>query len=856
MYTCDMSNRLRVFTTAAMATLLLRATVRADESAEVGDAAAVQAEAVAVFKNRCVSCHNPRKRSGELNLLSLAGLARGGESGPAVAAGQLDESLLWQRVAEDEMPPETPLSAAEKAAIQRWIDAGSPGLPDASQLGPEEAGDGSDHWAFQPVAKPALPDVVDAERVRTDIDRFIQSALEARQLGIGPEADRATLIRRVAFDLTGLPPTPVEIAAFLADAEPGAYERMVERYLASPHYGERWGKHWLDAAGYADSNGYFNADSDRPLAWRYRDYVIRATNDDKPFDQFIREQLAGDELAGYQPDGDLTGEMIDLLTATHFLRNGQDGTGESDGNDAEVLADRFSVIEGNVQIISSALLGLTFQCARCHDHKFEPLSQREYYRFQAILWAAYSPDEWIKPNDRVAVIGARAERDAHAAANQQLDRQIAALNESLQAAAGPLRKLLLEEIAADLPDDVREPVRIALDTAEDDRTDEQKQLLAGYEKQLAVDNKRIGERFGEFAALEKSIKQRIKQLEAERPAPLEKIAIVTDLPGARSDHHVRVRGNYAELGEEAPPGVPEVLCDDQRSYELAVDTAGQCGTGRRSALARWLTDPRHPLLARVTVNRIWQHHFGVGIVASVDNFGLTGSEPSHPELLDFLAARFVEEGWRLKQLHRTILHSSAYRQSSALNETAYQADPDNRLLWRYPLRRLDADQIRDAMLAASGELDATMYGPYVPTKRLPDGNVVVDEKTPGAHRRSLYVQQRRTQVLSQLEVFDAPAIVTNCTRRGDSTIALQSLAALNSDFAVARAQSLAERLAREAPAGDGQRIELAFLLCVGRTPSGEERRAVEAYLAGDSSDEAWANCCQMLLASNAFLYNE
>jgi len=818
--------------------------------------AELQAEAVAVFKTRCVSCHNPRKFAGKLNLMSLEGLARGGESGAEIVPGKLDDSLLWSRVAADEMPPEVPLKDDEKQSLKVWLEAGAPGLPDASTLGSEKAGNGSDHWAFQPVVKPTLPEVTDPSRVRTEIDRFIQASLEARQLTLGHEADRATLIRRVAFDLTGLPPKVSEIAAFVTDAEPDAYERMVDRYLASPHYGERWGKHWLDAAGYADSNGYFNADSDRPLAYRYRDYVIRSINNDKPFDQFLREQIAGDELAGYQPNGDLAGEAVDLLTATHLLRNAQDGTGESDGNDAELQADRFTVIEGNVQILSSALLGLTFQCARCHDHKFEPLSQSEYYNFQAILTAAYCTDEWIKPNDRVATLGTRAEREAHAAKNAEIDRQIAVLNESLDGAAAPLKKLLLGELIAALPEDVRLSVQTAVDTPEADRNEEQKKLLEGHEKQLSVGEKRLAERFPDYGALVKSTKERIKELESGRPAPLEKIAILTDLPGPRPPHHLRVRGQYAELGAEAPPGVPAILCGPDREFQSAEAATGQCGTGRRSALARWITEPRHPLVARVTVNRIWQQHFGTGIVSTADNFGLTGAAPSHPELLDYLSARFVEEGWSQKRLHREIITSSVYRQTSKLDERAFTVDPENQFLWRYSLRRLDADQVRDAALAASGELDESQHGPYVPTKRQPDGNVVVDEKSPGAHRRSIYLQQRRTQILSMLEVFDAPAIVTNCTRRSTSTIALQSLSLLNSEFAVARSKALAARIAREAGDHPASRINLAFLLTVGRGPTGQERQPIEEFLAASAETDGWESVCQMLLASNAFLYVE
>ncbi len=310
----------------------------------------------------------------------------------------------------------------------------------ASSISAEEPPDPlpqSSHWAFRPLRRPSLPVPRCTERLRTDIDSFIQAALERKGLALGAEADRLTLLRRVSFDLTGLPPSPAEIEAFQTDRSADAYERMVERYLASPHYGERWGKYWLDAAGYADSNGYFNADTDRPLAYRYRDYVIAAFNRDKPYDRFVREQLAGDELAGYVPGGDVTPAMVELLTATHFLRNAPDGSGESDGNPDEVRTDRFTVLEGNLQIAMNCLLGLTIQCARCHSHKFEPIAQEEYFRLQAILYPVYCPERWIKPNDRVVAVASRAQRDEHQRRNAQIDRQIQALRTCLAAVADP-----------------------------------------------------------------------------------------------------------------------------------------------------------------------------------------------------------------------------------------------------------------------------------------------------------------------------------------------------------------------------------------------------------------------------------
>jgi hypothetical protein len=712
--------------------------------------------------------------------------------------------------------------------------------------------------------------------VRTDVDRFIQAKLEARGLSLGPEADRLTLIRRLSFDLVGLPPTVDEIAAFLADPADDAYERLVEHYLASPHYGERWGKHWLDAAGYADSNGYFNADTDRPLAYRYRDYVIRAHNADKPFDRFLIEQFAGDELAGYHPDGDVLPEQVDLYAATHFLRNAQDGTDSSDGNPDELLIDRMTVIEETVQIWGSALLGLTVHCARCHDHKFEPVTQRDYYALQAVLMSAYDPAEWVKPADRTVTIGTRAEREAHAAANAKLDAEIAALDASLEAAAAPLRRTLQTEQLADLDEATRASIFAALDKPEAERNDAERALLEQHAKALDVD-KQLGERFAEFARPKRDVAERKKTLEAERPAPLERISVLVDVHREPPAHHLFVRGDYHQLGEEVPPGAPAFVCSPERQYAPQPPSSEVFATGRRMALARWFTAPDHPLVTRVTVNRIWQQHFGRGIVATAENFGYTGAEPTHPELLDYLATRFVADGWSMKNLHRLIVTSTVYRQSSAAGDAgaeALAADPENQLLWRYPLRRLDADALRDWMLSASGELNRDMFGPYVPTKRLPDGNVVADAKDAEAARRSLYLQQRRTQVLSMLEVFDAPGMVTNCPRRDSSTVVLQSLSLLNADFVVERAAAMATRLKREAGDNSADRIARAFLLTYGRGPRDEERAAAEQFVAEqiarydaenpdkkdkekvNADEAAWRDLCQMLLASNGFLYVE
>jgi hypothetical protein len=729
------------------------------------------------------------------------------------------------------------------------------------------------HWAFLIPERPSPPAVRRGDLIRGDLDRFVEALLEEKGLCLAPEAGRAALIRRVSFDLTGLPPSPAEVAGYLADPAPGAYERMVEAYLASPRYGERWGRHWLDAAGYADSNGYFSADSDRPLAYRYRDYVVASLNADKPLDRFIQEQIAGDELAGYRPDMDVGRETAELLAATQFLRNSQDGTGESDGNDLEVLIDKLSVLDGTVQIVGSCLLGLTLQCARCHDHKFDPISQVEYYRLRAIFAGAYCPERWLKPNDRVVMAGTRAEREEYLKKKEKIEQEIKALQDSLAASAAPLRKQLIEERLSALDEPLRAALRKAQEKPKDQRSGEETALLKKHEGVFTVKDEDLAKRFEEYPKLEKSLQASIGERRKGLPASPALISVLTDVCADPPPHHLLKGGLASAPGQAVEPGVPAVLTVPGNAYRLEPAGPGRSGTGRRLAFARWLTSKENPVVSRVLVNRVWQHHFGTGLVSTSDNLGRSGAPPSHPALLDWLAIRLVEGGFRLKDLHRTILSSATYRTRpppgaggsagtpAAAGESAAAEEPGNRPLSRSPWR-LDAESLRDAMLCVSGELDLRMGGPYVPTRHGNDGQVVVDEKSEGAFRRSLYLQQKRTQPLTVLEVFDAPLIVGSCTRRSASTTPLQSLALLNSEFALARAAAFARRLEREAGVGREARISLAFLLAVGRGPGAEERQAAVRFLAEQlrvypeavAERQALADLCQTIFASNAFLY--
>lgn len=999
-----------------------------------------------LLRQKCVKCHGPAKQEGGLNLSTPGALARGGESGSAIHREAPRESLLWQRVSANEMPPEEPLSAEEKQLLERWLSAGAPGLPTAAQL----AAAGSDHWAFARLTAPTPPAATTP--TATPIDRFIAAALQARGLSMNPPADRATLIRRVSFDLIGLPPTPAEVRAYLDDTSPDAYARMVERYLASPRYGERWGKYWLDAAGYADSNGYFNADSDRPLAHRYRDYVIRAINQDKPFDRFVLEQIAGDELSGFEPGNDATPEMISLLEATHFLRNGQDGSGESDGNEEEVLNDRYYALESAQQIIGSSLLGLTLQCAKCHDHKFEPVTQRQYYELQAVLYPAFNVKKWRKPNDRFVMAHLPGELDHWKQQAAQLDAEIAALRETFNRFVRenrPPSKILFQDDfettgpaladawSAAAPGDEapggKPPVTIDSDQAPAAQRRDGKLLViesgAAGDRLLStkqsfdwtpdgqgewiqvtfdlVDN-RVGqrnpaERIGYFIALhdfndvgvaggnilidgnpagaaavhldypggdteplgdvgtskyepghnygvritnagkekfllehlvdgmpdaksltvagkalpdggfgfeyccgrsfvvdnvvvERSVtvdeggavveqsratlqaKQQelaaaVKEKEKQRTPEPGKISCVTDGAADPPEVFLQVRGNHLTPGEAVAPAPLAAIAETGASLAIQ-PVASLPSTGRRLAWAQWLMakDSRSAaLVARVQANRLWRRHFGAGLVTTTENLGTTGAPPSHPELLEYLASEFIRSGWSLKSMHRQLLSSAVYQQSSAVQEAAHKADPDNRLWWRFSIQRLDAEALRDSMLAVSGELDPSTGGPYVPTTRDSAGEVLVAGDTAGALRRSIYLQQRRTQTLSLLNVFDSPSIVFNCVERATSTMPLQSLSLLNSDFVVARATAFAQRLITQAGPTPQERIETAYLATLARSPSADELRAATEFLAAqqaqyqsESPDDpassteqrAIRDFCHMLLASNAFLYVE
>lgn len=745
-----------------------------------------------ILRAHCLDCHGGEDDpQGKLDLRLVRFAVAGGESGPSVVAGKPEESLLLERVRSGEMPPgESKVTPAELATLTEWIRQGAKTarpepetIPPGLGITPEERS----WWAFQPLRRPETPVVQAQGQVRTPVDAFLLQKLEQNGLTFSSEADRATLIRRAYFDLLGLPPTADEVEQFVKDDSAGAWERLVDRLLESPRYGERWGRLWLDIAGYADSDGYTNDDPVRPYAYKYRDYVIKSINADKPFDRFLIEQLAGDELVP-PPYQNLTPEQQELLIATGFLRMAVDGTA-SGGVDQDVA--RNQVVGDTIKIVSTSLLGLSVGCAQCHDHRYDPIPQADYYGLRAIFEPAYDWKQWRNPHQRLVTLYTDADRAkaAEVEAEVQVIAQERAARQT-EAMAAALEKELEKH-----PAELREALKGAAQTPGDKRTPEQVKLL---KERPSVDiTPGVLYQYNQAAADElKKFDERIAQVRAKKPVE-DFLSPLTEVPGTIPATFLFHRGDHRQPKSEIAPADLSVASADGERFMIPADNPELPTTGRRLAYARWLTNGRHPLLTRVLVNRFWLGHFGQGLVSTPADFGRLGERPSHPELLDWLADEFVGQGWKLKQFHRLLMVSTAYRQASVRNSQAESIDADNRLLWRMPVRRLEAEALRDSMLASAGVLDTTMFGPAVPVSPDDAGQVLVTNETP---RRSVYIQSRRTQPVAILTAFDAPVMEVNCERRVSSTVAGQSLMLMNSEFALKHARLVAERVRKEAPA--------------------------------------------------------
>ena len=679
-----------------------------------------------------------------------------------------------------------------------------------------------EHWAFQPIRFVEPPRVQDSSLVKMPIDGFILQKLEEARLKLSSPATREQLIRRASIGLIGLPPTPEEVDAFVNDLAAGAYERLVDRLLASPHYGERWARHWLDLVRYAESDG-FEHDAVRPHSWRYRDYVIRAFNEDKAFDRFIREQLAGDELWPDDPAA---------LTATGFNLLGPDMV-----DSADQVQRRLNTLNDMTDTTASVFLGLTFGCARCHDHKFEPFTQQDYFSVQAF----FAPTDFRREHP----IPTSPERAAYETAMAAYNALTRTQRLEIDAIEEPHRQRLFDEKLSRLSEDVQ----IAHRTPKERRTMEQEGTVQETASQVKVTEAEITK------ALSKEEKARRGMLEAQmkkipKPAPLPLAMVLTNGPAPKT--FVLARGDYNNPREEVQPTIPAV-------FALKHETAfvrPHASQARRSALADWIASADNPLTARVMVNRIWQHHFGRGLVATPSDFGTQGQPPTHPQLLDWLAGQFIRSGWSVKQMHKLILLSATYQQSSAATPEALLRDPENKLFSRQNRIRLEGEVIRDGLLAIAGRLNRQIGGPSVSPPIPADITKTAKNWTASTniaehHRRSIYVFTRRTLRFPFLEVFDAPDSNLSCPERGRSTTAPQALTLLNSDAMMAAAEATAERLARETDSTQ-QQVELAYRHILGRRPTKKEATLAAEFLQTAPLKEL----CRALFNLNAFVYTD
>lgn len=773
-----------------------------------------------ILAQHCVSCHGAVKPKGGLRLDTAAAGIKGGKAGPSIVPGKSDESLLIDAVlgeGMDRMPLKRPaLTERQVTTLRSWIDQGA-----KSPAGEKPDTLGSTHWAFIPPKRPAEPAIQAEKWVKNPIDRFILARLEREKIAPSPEADRATLARRASLDLLGLPPEPALLKAFLDDSGSDAYERFVDQLLASPHYGERWGRLWLDEARYADSNGY-SIDAPRSI-WKYRDWVIDALNRDMPFDQFTIDQIAGD----LRPNATLAQKA-----ATGFHRNTM--INQEGGIDVEQF--RVESIVDRVSTTATVFLGLTMGCAQCHDHKYDPISQREFYQFYAFFNNADEPEiEFASPQEFQSRARVRDKIQA-------FHKKLKAEHPEMQEREAAWEKTLAPEFKVDQPPELKD----AFDRQAEKRTESQRQGL--IELFLAQDPK------------SKPLHAEVAALRAQEPH------FVTSMVVSERNHpretYIQIGGDFTRKGDTVAAGIPSVL-----------EVSGVSTSLNRMDLAQWLVDPKNPLTARVTINRIWQAYFGKGLVETDNDFGTQGTPPSHPELLDWLATEFIARGWSMKAMHRLIVTSATYRQSSKARPELAGVDPGNRLLARQSRFRLDAELIRDTALAASGLLSRKVGGPSVFPPQ-PDGVMKLGQmrrpweisKGEDRYRRGVYTFIWRATPYPALIVFDAPNGVQSCTRRIRSNTPLQALTLLNDAAFFELASGLAKRILRDSPAEDLARLRHAYLLCLGREPRLAEARTIADLLDQERADAkgdqqkadlaAWTSVARVLLNLDEFITRE
>ncbi|HZZ78284.1 MAG TPA: DUF1553 domain-containing protein [Gemmataceae bacterium] len=754
---------------------------------------ALEKQARALLEAHCFKCHSHQagKAKGDLMLDTRALMLKGGDTGPSLMPGDPAKSLLIQSITHEnpnlKMPRSAPkLSADDIATLTAWVKAGAPWTDKAVKSGLRTPGRITDedrrYWAFQPIKASNLP----AGDEKNPIDRFVASRLRKEGIKPVPAADPRTLIRRLYFDVIGLPPTPEEVDEFIAECRlqnaESATNKCIDRLLASPHYGERWARHWLDVVRFAESDGY-RLDSFRSHAYRYRDYVIQSFNDDKPYDRFVREQIAGDELYPDNPDG-----LVAIGFLTHSIY---------EFNQRNVRGQWTEMMSEITDVTGEAFMGLSVGCARCHDHKFDPILQKDYFALKA-FFAGVMPSE-ERP------YATKAERDEYAVKQAAWLAKTAKIRADIDSIESPVRKKNAAYATSKFPKDIQ--AMLTKPSAE--RTPMEQQLATLAHRQIVFEYEKVDT---QIKGAEKdrllALRKELAKFDAEKPAPL---------PLCQSFHEVGAKPAETVLPRKETPIEPAFLTVLGDAIPAIAPIKQEASSGRRAVLAQWLTRPEHPLTSRVIVNRIWQQHFGVGLVGTASDFGNLGERPTNPELLDWLAARFVQDGWSLKKLHRLILTSQTYQRASTAepDATALQKDPDNKLLWRMTTRRLDAEQIRDAMLLVTGRLDRKVGGPSVEFKE---------------PRRSVYLKWLRNTKEPLLEVFDIPDGFTSSARRNVTTTSTQALFMINSPLMLQTGGTFVDRLQKD-NATQEQRVQRAFRLAFGRAPTSRETQIAQTFLA-------------------------
>ena len=793
-----------------------------------------------VLKANCLVCHSdPKEPSGGLLLTKRDAILKGGVTGPAVLLNNVDKSLLVEviRYQGRMMPPSGKMPQASIDTLVEWVKMGLPMPgPKAGEAEPVHHGpppvnaETKKFWSFLPIKRPAVPILAKTKTLKAQpknpIDAFILAKLAKAKLSPAPLANKVALLRRATYDLTGLPPTPKEVASFLNDKSPTAYEKVVDRLLASPHYGEKWARHWMDLVRYAETNS-FERDDPKPFAWKYRDYLIRSFNSDKPYSQFLTEQLAGDELPKPTPE---------TIIATGYYRLGQ-----WDDEPADPEQARYDELDDVVATTGQVFLGLTVNCARCHDHKIDPIPQKDYYRMVAIFQGTTRFGRPVDKNS-LRVIAPAEDQKKYAA--------------ELAVYRGKLNEL-------------KEELSSVEKKAFTNFTPVEKEEFKGEMNRLPLIKKRVGTLVSaaEFETYETKTREQ-DTLKNAPPKGLETALSITESGKVPPASHIMLRGNPHSPGDEVTPGFPSVLSPPEPT--IPVLSAETNSSGRRLALANWLVSPQNPLTARVMANRLWQYHFGRGIVRSSSNFGFMGNLPTHPELLDYLATELVRNNWKLKPLHRQIMLSEAYRRSSQTDTLALKKDPENDFMWRYDMRRLSAEEVRDSILAANGSLNPTLFGPSVYPKI--EAEVLAGQSIPGygwktslpedQARRSVYVHIKRSLVLPILASFDAADADFTCPVRFVTTQPTQALSTLNSVFINEQARIFAKATAYDAGDDPDAQVKSVLWRVLQREPSQKEIVRGVDYLArtqkkfGVSKQESLRRFCLIALNLNEFVYLE